>query len=58
MTNKTLPETPTGQPLGDTGDGKTGVPADEQGLSNRPGDRDQELRDEKPESGPKTTSKD
>jgi hypothetical protein len=26
--------------LGDTGDGVTGVPAQEQGISNRPGDRD------------------
>jgi hypothetical protein len=26
------------QPLGDTGDGDAGVPADEQGISNRPGD--------------------
>jgi hypothetical protein len=25
-------------PLGDTGDGDTGVPSDEQGISNRPGD--------------------
>ena len=31
------------QPLGDTGDGDTGVPADEQGISNRPGDRDKDL---------------
>lgn len=26
-------------PLGDTGDGNTGVPSDEQGISNRPGDQ-------------------
>jgi hypothetical protein len=26
-------------PLGDTGDGNTGVPSHEQGISNRPGDR-------------------
>jgi hypothetical protein len=26
-------------PLGDTGDGNTGVPSGEQGISNRPGDR-------------------
>ena len=26
-------------PLGDTGDGDAGVPSDEQGISNRPGDR-------------------
>jgi len=39
MTNRTLPETPVGGPLGDTGDGNTGVPADKQGISNRPGDR-------------------
>lgn len=26
-------------PLGDTGSGQTGVPAGEQGVSNRPGDR-------------------
>ena len=29
-------------PKGDTGDGATGVPAQEQGISNRPGDRDLE----------------
>ena len=28
------------KPLGDTGDGDAGVPADEQGISNRPGDTD------------------
>jgi hypothetical protein len=39
MTNRTLPETPVGGPLGDTGDGDTGVPEFEQGISNRPGDR-------------------
>jgi len=27
-------------PLGDTGDGDTGVPDNEQGISNRAGDRD------------------
>ena len=27
-------------PLGDTGDGDTGVPNDEQGISNRPSDED------------------
>jgi hypothetical protein len=27
-------------PLGDTGDGDTGVPANEQGISNRPGDKE------------------
>ena len=27
------------EPLGDTGDGDTGVPEDEQGISNRAGDR-------------------
>jgi hypothetical protein len=27
-------------PLGDTGDGDTGGPDDEQGISNRPGDND------------------
>jgi hypothetical protein len=26
-------------PLGDTGDGSTGAPSEEQGISNRPGDR-------------------
>ena len=30
-------------PLGDTGDGNTGVPAGEQGISNRPGDRAAEM---------------
>lgn len=39
MPNRTQPETPVGGPLGDTGDGRTGVPDDEQGISNRPGDR-------------------
>jgi hypothetical protein len=39
MTNRTRPETPAGGPLGDTGDGDTGVPEFEQGISNRPGDR-------------------
>ena len=28
------------QPRGDTGDDKTGVPSDEQGISNREGDAD------------------
>ncbi len=28
------------QPLGDTGDGNAGVPADQQGVSNRPTDED------------------
>lgn len=42
MTNQTKPETPAGRPLGDTGDGNTGVPDDEQGISNRPGDRGQD----------------
>ena len=37
--------------LGDTGDGNTGVPADEQGISNRPGDQDdgEEPEDEEDE---------
>jgi hypothetical protein len=39
MNDQTKPETPVGGPLGDTGDGQTGVPDDEQGISNRPGDR-------------------
>lgn len=39
MTDRTKPETPAGRPLGDTGDGNTGVPDDQQGISNRPGDR-------------------
>ena len=30
------------QPLGDTGDGDTGVPDAEQGISNRAGDREEE----------------
>ena len=64
MSNRTKPETPAGQPLGDTGDGNTGVPDDEQGMSNRPGDRDDSRREEAddegnaPKSGPNTTSKD
>jgi len=40
MSNGTTPETPVGGPLGDTGDGNTGVPEFEQGISNRPGDRE------------------
>jgi hypothetical protein len=39
MTDQTKPETPAGQPLGATGDGDTGVPEFEQGISNRPGDK-------------------
>lgn len=35
----TKPETPAGQPLGDTGGGETGVPEFEQGISNRSGDK-------------------
>jgi hypothetical protein len=31
-----------GLPLGGTGDGNTGVPDDQQGISNRPGDQDNE----------------
>jgi hypothetical protein len=30
------------KPRGDTGDGHTGVPAGEQGISNRPGDAEEE----------------
>ena len=41
MSNHTKPETPVGGPRGDTGDGNTGVPANTQGMSNRPGDRAQ-----------------
>ncbi len=40
------------KPLGDTGDGDTGVPAEEQGISNRPGDADQDHADnDESESG-------
>ena len=39
MTGQTKPETPEGRPLGDTGDGETGVAELEQGISNRPGDK-------------------
>jgi len=35
-----------GQPLGDTGDGDTGVPDGEQGISNRAGDRSEDADDE------------
>ena len=42
MTNRTQPETPVGGPRGDTGGGTTGVPDEEQGISNRPGDRSEE----------------
>jgi len=34
-------DTETAVPRGDTGDGNTGVPANEQGISNRPGDKDE-----------------
>lgn len=40
MDEQTKPQTPVGEPLGDTGDGDTGVPEFEQGISNRPGDKD------------------
>ena len=35
-----------GLPLGDTGDGNTGVPDDQQGISNRPGDQDDDMNDD------------
>ena len=34
------------EPLGDTGDGDTGVPESEQGISNRAGDKAQGTADE------------
>jgi hypothetical protein len=37
-------------PLGDTGDGNAGVPSDEQGISNRPGDRPDEVSAQADES--------
>jgi ribonuclease E len=37
-------------PLGDTGDGNTGVPSDEQGISNRPGDLPEEMSAQKDET--------
>ena len=65
MSGHSKPETPAGRPLGDTGDGNTGVPDDEQGISNRAGDRDDSRRDDAandegnaPKAGPDTTSKD
>jgi hypothetical protein len=39
-------------PLGDTGDGETGVPPDEQGISNREGDRDKGNNKSKDEGVP------
>jgi hypothetical protein len=46
-------------PLGDTGDGETGVPANEQGISNRPGDKDEAPMDPaNPASKPRGTTKD
>jgi hypothetical protein len=51
----------TGQsvPLGDTGDRDTGVPADQQGISNRPGDKDDTPLDTtNPASKPHGTTKD
>jgi hypothetical protein len=44
MKNQTIPQTPSERPQGDTGQGTTGVPDDKQGISNRPGDRDEETR--------------
>jgi hypothetical protein len=45
--------------LGDTGDGDTGVPNDEQGISNRPGDKDEAPMDPaNPASKPRGTTKD
>ena len=38
--NEERPKQGQSVPLGDTGDGETGVPADEQGISNREGDQD------------------
>jgi hypothetical protein len=41
-------------PLGDTGDGNTGVPSGEQGISNRPGDRPDGMsvqEDQNPDEG-------
>ena len=37
-------------PLGDTGDGDTGVPDDEQGISNRPGDEDEDPDEMEPDA--------
>ena len=34
------------EPLGDTGDGDTGVPEDEQGISNRAGDSAEDADDD------------
>ena len=51
----------TGQtvPLGDTGAGDAGVPADQQGISNRPGDKDDTpLNPTNPASKPHRTTKD
>jgi len=46
-------------PLGDTGEGDTGVPDDEQGISNRPGDKDDAPLDPtNPASKPHGTTKD
>jgi len=46
-------------PLGDTGDRDTGVPADQQGISNRPGDNDDTPLDPtNPASKPHGTTKD
>jgi hypothetical protein len=48
-----------GVPLGNTGDGDTGVPDDEQGISNRPGDRDETPMDPtNPASKPHGTTRD
>jgi hypothetical protein len=45
-------------PLGDTGDGDTGVPAREQGISNRPGDRAGEIIAEENENDDEVESED
>jgi hypothetical protein len=46
MNPKTNPSDDGAEPLGDTGDGDTGVPEFEQGISNRPGDKDPERDDD------------
>jgi hypothetical protein len=43
ITDRTLYSHAQSVPTGDTGDRDTGVPDDQQGISNRPGDSDDEL---------------
>jgi hypothetical protein len=51
MTDDNTSAEPRG-PLGNTGDGNTGVLADEQGISNRPGDHAQDTDNDPDDEAP------